>query len=70
MQLRHKVEVFILFWLVFISLSCRIDYYPSWIVLTIFWGIPCLFDWLFLSGNQFIFEPSFKNWQKATEGRY
>jgi hypothetical protein len=67
MQTRHKIELFILFWLVFIALSARIDYYVYWIVLCIFWGIPCLFDWLFLGQNEFLFEPNFKNWQKANE---
>ena len=67
MQLRHKIEVFILFWLIFIAFSSRIDYYVDWIVLCIFWGIPCLFDWLFLGKNEFMFEPNFKNWQKANE---
>ena len=70
MKLRYKVELFILFWLIFISFVARTDYYVSWIVLTIFWGIPCLFDWLFMGDNAFQFEPNYKNWQKINDSGY
>ncbi|OMJ79655.1 hypothetical protein SteCoe_20275 [Stentor coeruleus] len=72
MQPRHKVELFILFWLIFISFIARVEnyYYIAWIVLSILWGIPCLFDWLFLGENEFMFEPNYKNWQKANDSRY
>lgn len=70
MNIRHKVEIFILFWLVFGALVARDSYYVHWTVIAILWGVPCLFDWLFLGEDQFLFEPNYKNWQKASETRY
>ena len=69
MKLRHKLEVFILFWLVFIAFVTPRNYITTWIVLALFWGVPCLFEWLFLGDNAFLLEPNYKNWQKANEFR-
>ena len=70
MKIRHKVELFVLFWLIFGALIAKINYYPSWIVLAVLWGVPCLFDWLFLADDAFLYEPNYKNWQRANESRY
>jgi len=70
MKFRHKVEVAVLFFLVFVSLIARTDYWVSWAVLSIFFGVLCLFDWMFLADNAFLYEPNFKNWQRICDSRY
>ncbi|CAG9331444.1 unnamed protein product [Blepharisma stoltei] len=67
---RHKTEVVIFVILVFIAFIARTDYWVSWTLLSIFWGVLCLFDWLFTNEKDFMFEPNFKNWQRITEPRY
>ena len=60
----------VLLFLIFVSFIARSDYWVSWVVLTIFWGILALFDLMFLDERAFMFEPNFKTWEYQNSPNY
>ena len=75
MKGRYKLEVVVFLILFFLSCVAREDYWVSWALLTIFWGVLTLFgkkylDLLFMTENTFLFEPNYSHWEKLNNPKY